>query len=84
MAAKPTTATIPLLHNRVIDMAWCDVTSFDAIHLQTGLAEKDVIKIMRRYLKPASFRLWRKRVSGRKAKHARLLAEKHDQVTSED
>jgi uncharacterized protein (TIGR03643 family) len=53
-------------------MAWCDDTSFDAIERQTGLVEKEVIKIMRAYMKPSSFRMWRKRVSGRKAKHEKL------------
>jgi len=53
----------------VIDMAWCDKTSFNAIETITGLQEKQVIAIMRRELKPSSFRLWRKRVTGRKAKH---------------
>ena len=55
----------------VIEMAWCDKTSFDSIKDQTGLAEKDVIKIMRSNLKSSSFRVWRERVYGRKAKHAK-------------
>ncbi|MCR9268764.1 MAG: TIGR03643 family protein [Hyphomonadaceae bacterium] len=53
----------------VIEMAWDDDTSFDAIELQTGLLEKDVIAIMRREMKPSSFRMWRKRVTGRASKH---------------
>lgn len=53
----------------IIDMAWADEVSFDAIRAQTGQGEKQVIRLMRRHLKPASFRLWRSRVSGRKAKH---------------
>ena len=57
--------------NSVIDMAWCDKTSFDSIKDQTGLAEKDVIKIMRSNLKSSSFKVWRERVYGRKAKHAK-------------
>ena len=59
--------------NSVIEMAWCDKTSFDDIKNITGLAEPDVIKIMRSSLKPTSFRLWRKRVSGRNAKHKKLM-----------
>lgn len=55
--------------SEIIEMAWCDETSFDAIEAQTGLQEKDVIRIMRSSLKPSSFRMWRKRVSGRSAKH---------------
>lgn len=59
-------------HNEIIEMAWCDETSFDAIKAQTGLMEKEVIHIMRTYMKPSSFRMWRRRVSGRKAKHREL------------
>ena len=55
--------------NSVVEMAWCDKTSFDSIKDQTGLAEKDVIKIMRSNLKISSFKVWRERVYGRKAKH---------------
>ena len=55
--------------NSIIEMAWCDKTSFDSIQDQTGLAEKEVIKIMRSNLKRSSFKLWRERVYGRKAKH---------------
>jgi len=55
--------------DRIIEMAWEDRTPFDAIELQFGLQEKDVIALMRREMKPSSFRMWRKRVSGRKTKH---------------
>ena len=55
--------------NSVIEMAWCDKTSFDSIQEQTGLPEKEVIKIMRSNLKRSSFKVWRERVYGRKAKH---------------
>ena len=55
--------------SEIIEMAWCDKTSFDDIQQITGLAEQDVIKIMRQNMKPSSFRMWRKRVSGRVAKH---------------
>lgn len=55
--------------SEVIEMAWCDKTSFDDIYDITGLSETDVIKLMRQHLKPSSFRLWRKRVSGRLLKH---------------
>ena len=58
--------------NSVIEMAWCDKTSFDSIKDQTGLPEKEVIKIMRSNLKKSSFQVWRERVYGRKAKHAKI------------
>jgi uncharacterized protein (TIGR03643 family) len=51
-------------------MAWEDRTSFEAIQYQFGLSEKEVIELMRKEMKQSSFRMWRKRVSGRKTKHA--------------
>ena len=51
-------------------MAWEDRTPFDAIELQFGIKENEVRKIMRDNLKRSSFELWRKRVKGRKTKHA--------------
>ena len=56
--------------DRIIEMAWEDRTSFGAIQYQFGLSEKDVIALMRKEMKSSSFRMWRKRVSGRKTKHA--------------
>ena len=58
--------------DRIIQMAWEDRTSFDAIREQFGLTPGQVIALMRRELKPASFRLWRARTTGRKTKHVAL------------
>ena len=55
--------------DRVIEMAWEDRTTFEAIEFQFGLPEAEVIALMRSELKPGSFRAWRKRVSGRRTKH---------------
>ncbi len=55
--------------SRVIEMAWEDRTPFSAIEHSYGLDETAVIKLMRRELKPSSFRLWRERVTGRDTKH---------------
>jgi uncharacterized protein (TIGR03643 family) len=67
------TANKPLLSaadiDRVIQMAWEDRTSFDAIEAQFALNEAEVIKLMRAELKRSSFEMWRKRVTGRKTKH---------------
>ena len=46
--------------DRIIEMAWEDRTSFDAIKKQFGILEKDVIKLMRKELKEKSFKVWRK------------------------
>ena len=58
--------------SRIIEMAWEDRTPFEAIEQQFGLNESGVISLMRQHLKPGSFRLWRKRVSGRATKHLKL------------
>ena len=61
----------PEIH-RIIEMAWEDRTPFEAIRAQYNLKENDVRKIMRKNLKTSSFKLWRKRVSGRNTKHAHI------------
>ena len=53
-------------------MAWEDRTTFEAIEAQFGLTESAVIDLMRRHMKPSSFRMWRKRMAGRRTKHAVL------------
>ncbi|MDA0315943.1 MAG: TIGR03643 family protein [Bacteroidetes bacterium] len=58
--------------DRIIEMAWEDRTTFDAIKLQFGLSEQQVIELMRNQMKPKSFRHWRARVQGRKTKHHKL------------
>ena len=58
--------------DRIIEMCWEDRTPFEAIEYQFGLNEEDAIRIMRQNLKPKSFKVWRKRVSGRNTKHMAL------------
>ena len=53
----------------VIWAAWADRITFEEIKKKTGYSESDVIKIMRRNLKPSAFRLWRKRVHNTSIKH---------------
>lgn len=62
----------PATISAIIEAAWGDETSFDAIEAEWGLPEKEVIALMRREMKASSFRMWRKRVTGRKAKHGKL------------
>ena len=64
----------------VIWAAWADRVSFEAIEERTGYREKDVIRLMRRTLKPASFRRWRARVSGRGTKHRQRFARERGDV----
>ena len=58
--------------DRIIEMAWEDRTPFEAIEMQFGLKEKDVIALMRREMKSSSFKMWRKRTNGRSTKHSSL------------
>jgi uncharacterized protein (TIGR03643 family) len=53
--------------DRIIEMAWEDRTTFEAIEIQFGLKEKEVIALMRKEMKAASFKMWR-----RNTKHAAL------------
>jgi uncharacterized protein (TIGR03643 family) len=55
--------------DRIIEMAWEDRTTFEAIELQFGLTEKEVIELMRKQMKKSSFNMWRKRTNGRTTKH---------------
>ena len=74
-------ATDPSL---IIRLAWEDRITFEEIKERTGLTESQVIAIMRRELKPSSFRLWRKRVSGRVTKHRKLLERHLSAVMTDD
>jgi uncharacterized protein (TIGR03643 family) len=56
----------------IIQMAWEDRTAFETIYERTGWSESDVIRLMRRQLKPGSFRMWRERMKGRVTKHRAL------------
>jgi len=62
--------------SRIIEMAWEDRTPFEAIELQFGLNEVEVICFMRSQLRSGSFKLWRSRVSGRLTKHEKLRSPK--------
>ena len=66
----------------VIWAAWADRITFEEIENKTGYKESDVIKIMRRSLKPSSFRLWRKRVNQKSIKHRKKFEYSRKQITS--
>ena len=63
--------------NRIIEMAWEDRTPFDVIFKEFNITQNDLERLMRNNLKPSSFKLWRKRVSGRKTKH---IAKRSNQI----
>ena len=55
--------------NWIIWAAWADRITFEEIKEKTGKNESEVIKLMRKSLKPSSFKLWRKRVHNTSIKH---------------
>jgi uncharacterized protein (TIGR03643 family) len=58
--------------DRLIQMAWEDRTPFEAIEMQFGLKEKEVIALMREQMKASSFKMWRARTNGRATKHKKI------------
>ena len=62
--------------------AWADRITFEEIEKKTGKKESDVIKIMRRSLKPSSFRLWRKRVNQKSIKHRKKFEYSRKEIAS--
>ena len=56
-------------YNRAVEFAWHDKKSFEEIKRLLGLSESNIIAIMRKNLKPRSFKIWRMRVKGRRSKH---------------
>ncbi len=59
----------PMSPDWVVWAAWADRITFEEIKKRSGYSESDVIKIMRKKLKPSSFRLWRKRAKNQSIKH---------------
>ena len=64
--------------DRIIEMAWEDRTTFEAIEMQFGLKQQDVIKLMRKEMKASSFKMWRERTKGRSTKHEALRTDEVD------
>ena len=66
----------------IIWAAWADRITFEEIEKKTGKPESEVIKIMRKSLKPSSLRLWRKRVNQKSIKHRKIFEYSRKQITS--
>ena len=62
--------------------AWADRITFEEIEKKTGKTESEVIRIMRRSIKPSSFRLWRKRVNQKSIKHRKKFEYSRKEITS--
>lgn len=50
--------------DRIIEMAWEDRTTFEAIEIQFGLKEKELVALMRKEMKAGSFKTWRTITNG--------------------
>tara|TARA_B100000787_G_C16156021_1_gene278969 strand:- start:612 stop:815 length:204 start_codon:yes stop_codon:yes gene_type:complete len=59
--------------NGLIEMAWSDEATFSDIEKEFGIKEPEVKLIMKKNLKPASYRLWRKRVRWIKEKQKKHI-----------
>lgn len=61
--------------DRIIEMAWEDRTPFEAIEIQFGLTEAEVIGLMKAEMQLRNWKKWRARVQGRATKHSALRSE---------
>jgi uncharacterized protein (TIGR03643 family) len=61
--------------SRIVEMGWEDRTPFEAIEMQFGLSEPQVIALMRATMTKSSFKMWRTRTHGRSTKHKSLAAQ---------
>ena len=68
----------------IIWAGWADRITFEEIYEKTKKTESDVIKIMRKNLKPSSFRLWRKRVNEKSIKHRKKFTEERKKLRKND
>jgi uncharacterized protein (TIGR03643 family) len=58
--------------SRIIEMAWEDRTSLDAIYRNYGLKEDQLKLLMKKELKRGSYTLWRKRMKNSNLRHESL------------
>ena len=63
-------------------VAWSDRITFEEIQKKTEKIESEVIKIMRRSVKPTSFRLWRKRINQKSIKHRKKFEYSRKEIRS--
>ena len=64
----------------IIWAAWADRITFEEIKDKTGKTESDVIKLMRKTLRPGSFRLWRKRAHKTSIKHRKKFKLEREKI----
>lgn len=61
--------------DRIVQMAWEDRTPFEAILIQFGITEAEVIALMKSEMRLQNWQKWRARVQGRATKHLALRSE---------
>ena len=66
----------------IIWAAWAALITFEEIEQKTGKTESEVIKIMRRSIKPTSFRFWRKRVNQKRINHRKKFEYSRTEIAS--
>ncbi len=64
----------------IVWAAWADRITFEEIFEKTGKSESDVIKMMRKNLKPSSFKLWRKRAKNQSIKHRKKFENSRKEI----
>ncbi len=70
--------------NWIIWAAWADRITFEEIYEKTGKRESDVIKIMRKNLRPGSFKLWRERVHKKSIKNRKKFELERKRIKRSD
>ena len=70
--------------NWVIWAAWADRITFEEIYEKTGKRESEVIKIMRKNLRPRSFKLWRERVHKKSIKNRKKFELQRKKIKRSD
>ena len=63
--AKPIPRLTPAQIERVIATAWDDRLPFNAVLMQHGLTEGQLVQLLKRALTPNAFKTWSARARGR-------------------
>ena len=64
--AKPIPRLSPDQIARVIATAWDDHPPFNAVLMQHGVSQGELVQLLKRELTPNAFKLWRERTGGGK------------------
>jgi len=64
--AKPIPRLSPDQIQRIIATAWDDTPPFNAVLMQHGISQGELVQLLKRELTPNAFKLWRARTGGGK------------------